>query len=164
MNQDQIADTLASIRRTSEQMQATVKSLDPVLKEVNQGQLIKNLETISANAAELTLNLRNFSTNLNDPSTIVLLQQLLDSARSSFENIQKITSDLDQLTGDPQFRRDLMRMIQGLSHLVSSTQDLQQQVQYSQVLNQVAVEMAQKEFQNKKAPPVENKPVSPTSK
>ena len=58
----------------------------------------------------------------------MLLQQTLDSARLTFENTQKITSDLDELTGDPTFRQNLRQLVNGLSGLVSSTQQMQEQV------------------------------------
>ncbi|HEY9705479.1 MAG TPA: hypothetical protein V6C58_23780, partial [Allocoleopsis sp.] len=44
------------------------------------------------------------------------------------------TSDLDKLTGDPAFVNNLKNLVNGLSKLVSSTQDLQQQVQVAQTL------------------------------
>lgn len=71
-----------------------------------------------------------------------MIQQLLDSARAAFENLQKLTSDLDEITGNPQLRQDLIRLIQGLSNLVSSTQQLQQEALYGQTLTQVAAEIA----------------------
>ncbi len=75
--------------------------------------------------------------HLNDPKNAVLLQQTLDSARVTFENTQKITSDLDELTGDPKFRKNLLQLVNGLSKLVSSTQDIQQQVQVATTLDSV---------------------------
>ncbi|MCY7275177.1 MAG: MCE family protein, partial [Phormidesmis sp. CAN_BIN44] len=53
---------------------------------------------------------------------------------ATFQNAQKITADLDELTGDPQLRNDLRNLIKGLSGLTSSTQQLQQQAQVAQVL------------------------------
>jgi len=61
-----------------------------------------------------------------------VLQQTLDSARVTFQNAQKITSDLDELTGDPAFRENIRQLINGLSGLVSSTQQLQQQVEVAE--------------------------------
>ncbi len=163
INQGQVADTVASVGQTSDQLRATVKSLDPLIQQANQGELLRNLEVMSANAVELSGNLRDFSTNLNDPTTILMLQQILDSARSSFDNIQKITSDLDELTGNPKFRNDLLRLIQGLSSLVSSMQELQQQVQYAQVLERVGSEISKSQSQNQQAPTSGNQPIPPTS-
>ena len=69
--------------------------------------------------------------------TILKIQQILDSARTLFENLNKVTSDVDELTGNPKFRRDLLRIIQGLSGLLSSTQLLQEQVEYDHKLTQI---------------------------
>ena len=143
VNQDRVATTINSIGQTSDQLRVTVSKLDPAIEQIAQGELIPNLEAMSANAVDLTANLRDFSTNLNDPDTVVMLQQLLDSARSVFENINKITSDVDELTGNPEFRKDLEKLIQGLSNLVSSTQKLQQQVEYAQRLSEMAAEIAE---------------------
>jgi len=43
--------------------------------------------------------LRDVSNALNNPTNLLVLQQTLDSARVTFQNTQKITSDLDELTG-----------------------------------------------------------------
>jgi phospholipid/cholesterol/gamma-HCH transport system substrate-binding protein len=141
-NQNRIVGTLDSIQRTSDSLQTTITRLDPMLSKVEKSQLIDNLEQISANAAVLSGNLSNLTVFLGDPETVVTLQKLLDSARVSFENIQKLTSDLDEITGDPQLRQDLIRLIQGLSNLVSSTQQLQQDILYGQALTQMATEIA----------------------
>jgi phospholipid/cholesterol/gamma-HCH transport system substrate-binding protein len=161
VNQNNIADTLTSIRQTSDRLRVTVVRLDPLLQQAEKGQLLANLEKMSANAVQLTESLRDLSANLNDPKTILMLQQILDSARSSFENIQKITSDVDELTGNPRFRSDLLKLIQGLSSLVSSTQDLQQQVQYAQMLGNVAAEVPNNPSQEKKPISASPKPMHP---
>jgi phospholipid/cholesterol/gamma-HCH transport system substrate-binding protein len=67
-----------------------------------------------------------------------LIQQTLDSARSTFQNVQKITSDLDDLTGDPEFRENIRRLVNGLSGLVSSTQELQDRVETAETLEPLA--------------------------
>ncbi|MGK7931774.1 MAG: MlaD family protein [Microcystaceae cyanobacterium] len=135
INQSRLTTTVDSIRETSDQLRVTVSRLDPILSEVEQGELLDNLETMSSNAVVLTEDLKSFSGQLNDPQTILMLQQILDSARSVFDNLQKVTSDVDEITGDPELRRELIRLIQGLSNLVSSTQHLQEQVYYAQVLD-----------------------------
>jgi phospholipid/cholesterol/gamma-HCH transport system substrate-binding protein len=67
---------------------------------------------------------------------------LLESARSARQNLNKITSDIDQITGDPVLRQELIRLIQGLSNLVSSTEHLQKQLQYAQHLNKMSADLA----------------------
>ena len=105
-----------------------VKSLSPILSRVENGKLLDNLETLADNGAKASANLKNLSTTLNNPVTLLGLAQTLDSARVTFQNTQKITTELDQVTGDPKFRQNLLRLINGLSKLVSSSQTLDQQL------------------------------------
>ncbi len=137
-NRSTLVSTLDNLNRASEQLQVTFGGLSPTINRFNQGQLIQNLETLSANAAAASANLRDASTALNNPNNILVLQQTLDSARVTFANAQKITSDLDELTGDPQFRRNVREIVNGLSGLVSSTQQLQQQAFVAESLDATA--------------------------
>ncbi|WP_414587581.1 MlaD family protein [Scytonema sp. PCC 10023] len=136
-NRSSLVATLNNITETSKELRQTVSSLSPAVNRVTQGELIKNLETLSANAAQASTNLREVTNSLNNPNNVLVLQQTLDSARVTFENTQKITSDLDELTGDPAFRQNLRQLVNGLSSLVSSTQQMQQQVQVADSLDSV---------------------------
>ncbi len=134
-NRSSLVSTLNNISESSNQLKVAAGSLSPAINRLTQGELIKNFETLSANAALASANLRDASKTLSDPKNAVVLQQTLDSARVTFENTQKITSDLDELTGDPRFRTNLRQLVNGLSNLVSSTQQIQQQVQVAQTLD-----------------------------
>ena len=136
-NRSSLLTALNNINQTSEQLRSTVGGLTPTLSRFSQGELIQNLETLSANAALASANLRDITNALNNPTNLLVLQQTLDSARVTFQNAQKITSDLDELTGDPNFRQNLRELINGLNSLVSSTDQLQQQVQVAQTLDSV---------------------------
>lgn len=137
-NRSSLVSTLNNLNQTSEQLRTTVNTLSPTISRVNQGELIQNLETLSANAAKASTNLLDISETLNDPTNALVLQQTLDSARVTFQNAQKISSDLDELTGDPAFRNNLRELVNGLSSLVSSTQQLQQQVQVAEKLDSLS--------------------------
>ncbi len=134
-NRSSLVGALNSMTETSNQLRQTVTSLSPAINRLTQGQLLNNLETLSANAAEASANLKDASKTLNDPKNIVLLQQTLDSARATFENTQKITADLDELTGDPKFRQNVLRLVNGLSKLVSSSKDIQEQTKVAVTLD-----------------------------
>ncbi|NBD17864.1 MAG: MCE family protein [Cyanobacteria bacterium] len=134
-NQDNVTIALSEISETSRELNRLVQILNPTLVKFNRDleeadvqEMVNNLETLTANAAEASENIKQASKTLNSKENLVLLQQTLDSARATFENTQKITSDLDQLTGNPELRQDLEDLIQGLSDLLSSTQDLEQQL------------------------------------
>jgi phospholipid/cholesterol/gamma-HCH transport system substrate-binding protein len=130
-NRSTLVSTLDNINQTVLGVQSIVATLAPA---INDGEFVTNLEALSANAAEASANLRNFSSLVGTSENMLLLQQTLDSARATFQNAQKITSDLDQLTGDPAFRTNIQRLINGLGRLVSSTQELQQSAQLAQML------------------------------
>jgi phospholipid/cholesterol/gamma-HCH transport system substrate-binding protein len=150
-NRSNLVTTLDNLNLTSQELRATVGGFGPILDQVKGAEFIRNLESLSANAAQASATFRTFSEGqtiknietatanaalasanlrqLSDPSNLVTLQQTLESARVVFQNAEKITSDLDELTGDPQFRVNIRRLVDGLSGLVSSTQQLQQQMQ-----------------------------------
>lgn len=133
-NRSSLVVTLNNLSQTSQQLRQAVNGLAPTVNRITRGKLIDNLETLTANAAQASANLRDASSALNNPTNLLLLQKTLDSARVTFENAQKITSDLDDLTGDPKLRENLKRLINGLSGLVTSTQQVQQEVQVAQTL------------------------------
>lgn len=128
-NRGTLVATLANLNEASQELKVAVKGLSPVISRVEKGKLLDNLEILAANGAEASTNLRDLSATLNNPVTLLGLAQTLDSARVTFQNTQKITTDLDQLTGDPTVRENLIKLINGLSKLVSSSQDLERQLQ-----------------------------------
>ncbi|MGJ3252762.1 MAG: MlaD family protein [Elainellaceae cyanobacterium] len=138
-NRTALVDILNQLDLASSGVQRIVNSIAPVIEE---GELLNNLELLAANAASASENLENLSQSVLSPDNMVLIQQTLDSASATFQNAQKITADLDQLTGDPAFRRNVRDLIDGLSNLLSSTQQLQQQVQIAQILNYASYQQA----------------------
>ena len=138
-NRSSLVGTLNSIDQTSRQVQDLVGALSP---QVKNGEILQNLQTLSANAAEASANLRDLTATVGSPDNMLMLQQTLDSARATFQNAQKITSDLDELTGDPQLRNNIRNLINGFSKLVSSSQQLQRQAAIAQALSPVAYSAA----------------------
>ncbi|MEG4488596.1 MlaD family protein [Microcoleus sp. D2_18a_B4] len=133
-NRGSLVSTLNNINQSSQELRVAVSSLSPTINRINQGQLLNNLEVLSANAAQASSNLRDLSSQVNNPANLLLLQQTLDSARATFQNVQKITSDVDDLTGDPAFRNNIRRLFNGLGGLLGSTEQLRQQVKVTQTL------------------------------
>jgi phospholipid/cholesterol/gamma-HCH transport system substrate-binding protein len=133
-NRTTLVSTLDNLNATSGGLRDTVSKLSPTIDRLSNGQVIRNLEVLSSNAAVASGNLKDVSQALNSPANLTLLQQTLESARSTFQNVQKITADLDDLTGDPKIRANLKNMINGLGKLVATTEQLQKQAEYAQVL------------------------------
>ncbi|NJN31546.1 MAG: MCE family protein [Synechococcales cyanobacterium RM1_1_8] len=134
-NRGALNQALVNVSQAGKQVQTSLANLDPLVKDLNSRELVENLDQITQNARSLTANLRDTSVLLGDPKNILLLQQTLDAARVTFQNAQKLTSDLDEVTGDPEVRMNLRRLINGLSGLIASTQQLEQQVTVAQALS-----------------------------
>ncbi len=141
-NQANIGITLDSIGSTSNELTVLIRNFNTTLESADTRELLDNLELLTANAAEASNALKTAADAFNDPATILTLQRTMNAARATFENTQKITADLDELTGNPGFRRDLERLIRGLSGLVSSTQQLDQQIGIAQQLELEAEALA----------------------
>jgi phospholipid/cholesterol/gamma-HCH transport system substrate-binding protein len=146
-NRSTLVQTLANLSQTSEDLRVAVNRLDPAIAQVETGlnqaqipQLLTNLQQVSANAVQVSTDAAEATANLRDlsnPTNLILLQQTLDSARATFENAEKITSDLDRLTGDPTFFNDLRQLIDSLNNLLSVTEQLEQQAAIAQNLDPI---------------------------
>jgi len=138
---DELSMSAAALRPILEQTDATLTSVNATLTEFDRASVVGDVEALISSAVVLadsaaatSENLRAISATINDPETLLQLQFTLDSARTVFENVEKITSDLDDLTGDPAFREDMRRLVDGLSSLVSMTQQLDRQTQIARTL------------------------------
>ncbi|HHP7230359.1 MAG TPA: MlaD family protein [Xenococcaceae cyanobacterium] len=127
-NKTSIVKTLDQIGNTSEGLQVLIARLDDTLATTDTQKLVTNLETLTDNAAIAAANLKDISEAFNNDASLISLQQTLDSARVTFANAQKITADLEEITGDPNFRNNFRDLVNGLSNLVSSTEKLEQEM------------------------------------
>lgn len=57
-------------------------------------------------------------------SGLLRLNRTLDTAQSTFVAFRKVATDLDQITGDPQVREDIKRLIRGLGKLMSLSEEM----------------------------------------
>ena len=128
-NENSLGDTLNSISTTSDRLQNLAIKIDKSVDAANTEKLAANLDELTTNAAVASENLKNITESFGSEAGVVSLQQTLDSARVTFDNAQKITSDLESITGDPAFIKNVRDLVNGLSGLVSTTEQLEQQIQ-----------------------------------
>ena len=136
-NRTNLTATLDSIGTTSDRLQNLVTKIDQAVDTADTEKLAANLEALTTNAAVASENLKNISEGFGNQESVVSLQQTLDSARVTFDNAQKITSDLESITGDPAFLENFRILVDGLSNLVSSTEQLEQQVQTTKAIEPI---------------------------
>lgn len=140
---DQINTATSELNKLAVNMNTAVGRVNQTLDQADTQTIVQNLQTLTANAAAASSNLRALSNNLNDPTTLVTLQQTLDSARVTFANTQKLTSDLDELIGDPKLRENIRILINGMSNLVSSADTLDEQIRIAKSLELAQQNLAQ---------------------
>lgn len=140
-NQLSLSKAIVNISQTTKDVSQLAQNTDKLITKFDQSlsqdevkNIIANLEKATGNFEQISGDLLALSEQINDPANLVTLQQTLDSARVTFANTAKITSDLDELTGDPQFRTNIRKLVNGLSNLVSYTELLEKQVQLAIVL------------------------------
>ncbi|MBL1210065.1 MAG: MCE family protein [Geminocystis sp. GBBB08] len=139
-NKSNLSTAIASLSQTAQEVSQVAKNTDQLVTRVNQTdveKISKNFETSSQNLTEISKNLLTLSQELNNPTNLVTLQQTLDSARVTFANTAKITSEIEEFTGDPEFRRNLRKLVNGLSNLVSYTELLEKQIELATLLEEV---------------------------
>jgi phospholipid/cholesterol/gamma-HCH transport system substrate-binding protein len=133
-NKTNLTTTLDSIGTTSDRLQNLVVKIDKTVDATDTEKLVANLEQLTNNATVASKNLKDISQSFGSQESLVNLQQTLDSARVTFDNAQKITADLESITGDPTFLKNVRTLVDGLSNLVSSTEQLEQQIKTSQAI------------------------------
>lgn len=132
-------DTLGNLQAASLQLRSAVDVLGPTIQS---GELVGNLEALLLNAAQASEDLGAITNSLSTPTNLVLIQQTLESARDALSSAQKVMADVDELTGDPELRRQVRDLINGLGTLVSSTDSLAQQTEVAAVLEPLGTAMS----------------------
>jgi phospholipid/cholesterol/gamma-HCH transport system substrate-binding protein len=130
------------LRKTANSLDPTISKLNTTIGKIDSDALAKDLKSVLANANKTTENLRDVSIRLNNPKTLDSLQETLTSARLTFQNVQKITADLDEVTGDPNFRNNIKKLVNGLGSLVSSGETMEQQIKLAQDLDPINQSLA----------------------
>ncbi len=130
-NRRSIVSTLDNLNRSTANLEIIMANLAPAVQD---SQFLQNLDTLSADATAAVADIRAITAAVNTPENLVTLQQTLDSARTVFQNANKVLADVDELTGDPTFRRNIRDLINGLSTLVSQTERLEQETRLAQAL------------------------------
>ena len=131
-NRTVIALTMSNFGTASDDLLTLMDNLNPIVSQVNEGELLGNLQVLSENLRKASAKLLAATNAMSDPSNVQMLQETLDSARVTFQNAQKITTDLEELSGDEKLRNDLRRLLGGLGGLFSRADNLERQVQATQ--------------------------------
>lgn len=88
-NRTVIALTLGNFGTASEDLILLMNNLNPVVAQVNEGELMDNLEVLSTNLRRASAKLLVATNAMAEPANVQLLQETLDSARMTFQNADR---------------------------------------------------------------------------
>ncbi|KAL2620465.1 hypothetical protein R1flu_000670 [Riccia fluitans] len=92
--------------------------IEPLLKELKEGSLLKDLERLTKVAGEAGEDLRSLNKQVLTSENVELLRQSVTTLTKTLSHIENISQDVSGLTGDVGTRKHLRQLIESLSRLV----------------------------------------------
>ncbi|XP_002964383.2 protein TRIGALACTOSYLDIACYLGLYCEROL 2, chloroplastic [Selaginella moellendorffii] len=100
-------------------VQSMAGDMEPLIKEIRDGGLLKEFEKLTKVAAEAGEDLRKLNSSVLTPENTELLRQSVSTLTKTLKHIESISEDISGLTGDAGTRYNLKQLIQSLSRLVA---------------------------------------------
>lgn len=101
-----------------QQIEAMTEAIQPLLAEIRDSALLKEVEILTKNLAEATEDLRKVNSAILTPENGQLIRKSVSTLLSTLENIEVISSDISGFTGDEATRKNLKSLIKSLSRLL----------------------------------------------
>uniref|UniRef100_A0A453JN57 Uncharacterized protein n=2 Tax=Aegilops tauschii subsp. strangulata TaxID=200361 RepID=A0A453JN57_AEGTS len=101
-----------------EQIEALAEEVQPLLSEVRESDLVKDVETIAKGLAEASGDLRRLKSSMLTPENSDLIKQSIFTLIFTLKNIESISSDISGFTGDEATRQNIKLLIKSLSRLL----------------------------------------------
>ncbi|KAL5149824.1 Protein TRIGALACTOSYLDIACYLGLYCEROL 2, chloroplastic [Glycine soja] len=100
------------------QMKAMAEDVQPLLTEVRDSGLLKEVETLTQSLTQATEDLRRVHSSIMTPENTELLQKSIYTLIFTLKNIENVSSDILGFTGDEATRKSLKLLIKSLSRLL----------------------------------------------
>ncbi|KAI3995840.1 hypothetical protein MKX01_020375 [Papaver californicum] len=99
-------------------MEAMAEDLEPLLSEVCDSGLLKDVEGLTKNLSAATEDMRKMHSSIMTPENTERIRKSIYSFLFTLKNIENISSDISGFTGDEPTRRNLKLLIKSLSRLL----------------------------------------------
>eukprot|EP00249_Psilotum_nudum_P018115 c26644_g2_i3 orf=138-1388(+) len=116
---DRLGITVEEAKPLLAKVEALAGDIEPLLKEVQDGGLLNELQKLAKVLTEVSLDLRKLNSSVLTPDNTELLRQSVATLTQTLKNIESISKDVSGLTGDPATRYNLRQLIESLSRLVA---------------------------------------------
>ncbi|KAG4969872.1 hypothetical protein AAZX31_13G059000 [Glycine max] len=121
-NSYSLAERAASIIEEAKplliKMKAMAEDVQPLLTEVRDSGLLKEVETLTQSLTQATEDLRRVHSSIMTPENTELLQKSIYTLIFTLKNIENVSSDILGFTGDEATRKSLKLLIKSLSRLL----------------------------------------------
>jgi len=122
VNSYSLAERAASIIKEAKplliKMKAMAEDVQPLLTEVRDSGLLKEVETLTQSLTQATEDLRRVHSSIMTPENTELLQKSIYTLIFTLKNIENVSSDILGFTGDEATRKSLKLLIKSLSRLL----------------------------------------------
>ncbi|GLT34649.1 hypothetical protein SLA2020_091520 [Shorea laevis] len=99
-------------------MEAMAEDVQPLLAEVRDGGLLKEVENLTRSLTQASEDLRRVHSSIMTPENTELIQKSIYTLIFTLQNIENISSDILGFTGDEATRKNLKLLIKSLSRLL----------------------------------------------
>ncbi|XBI09907.1 hypothetical protein VPH35_137354 [Triticum aestivum] len=104
--------------KLAEKIEALAEEVQPLVSEVRDSDLVKDVETIAKGLADASGDLRRLKSSMLTPENSDLIKQSIFTLIFTLKNIESISSDISGFTGDEATRRNIKLLIKSLSRLL----------------------------------------------
>lgn len=117
-----LAEKVASIALEAQplisKIERMAEDIQPLLAEVRDSALLKDVESLTKSLAEVTADLRKMNSSILTPENTELIRRSIYTLIFTLKNIESISSDISNFTGDEAARQNLKLLIKSLSRLL----------------------------------------------
>lgn len=116
---EKIGQALEEAKPLLGKVQNMAGDVEPLLKELRDGQLIKDLENLAKVVTDAGQDLRTLNKEILTSENTELLRQSISTLTKTLKHVESISEDVSGLTGDAGTRYNLRQLIESLSRLMT---------------------------------------------
>lgn len=115
---ERVVDLMQDAQPLLSKIEAMVEDVQPLLSDVRGSSLMKDVQVLLKRLAEATEELRTVRSSVLVSENIDMLQQSISTLIFTLKNVERISSDISDFTGDEVTRKNLKLLIKSLSRLL----------------------------------------------
>ncbi|KAK3204379.1 hypothetical protein Dsin_018425 [Dipteronia sinensis] len=115
---ERVSSVIEEAKPLLTKIQAMAEDIQPLLAEVRDSGLLKEVEGLTRSLTQASEDLRKVNSSIMTPENTELIQKSIYTLIFTLKNIENISSDILGFTGDEATRRNLKLLIKSLSRLL----------------------------------------------